>query len=345
MNLKKQKNEMKIFPKVTNSYHFFKFNPFKSKIILSHLLSNYTLNYIPNNSVIKNSLFILFSLVVLDSNCSFATVNSSNALTSNSTTNSTESSGSAISLKKESVMEQSAKKFKLETTIEYSSSMAKDEKSPTESDLSLALAPSYQFNNSWSGAMLATVSQEQYGPRNSSLSDTSVSISYKGYAFNENFNLTHGVAVVLPTDEQNRKSTKYFGSTALVNGLVFNFSRLQGAYLLSLNKNYHEYKFNADGDPNISYSIRNRIKFALVLFSKLNFNFDGSVRNGYTYNNFSRTTYENSFGLEGLVTENLSVYVNIENKGNAFKANGTDSNITYYDELKSKLAGGVSYVF
>lgn len=237
------------------------------------------------------------------------------------------------------------KKFKLETTLEYAAAMSKDEVGERETDTTVALAPSYAFTNKLVGSALVFVNKEQYGAKNTTITDTSIALNYTGYQLNEYFGLLHGISGVLPTDAEKKKTDRYYGSAAIVNGISFSFSRLKGSYRLSFSKNFHEYKVNADGDPNISRSIRHRLSFGIELFSKLNFNFDGSVRNGYTYNEFERSSYESSIGLEIPWTDSFSIYSNIENKGSTYKANGVDSNIKFYDQLQSKITGGVTYVF
>ena len=228
-------------------------------------------------------------------------------------------------------------------SIEYSQKIAVDEKSERESGTSLLLVPSYKLSSVATISAKAILNKDNYGPRNTTLSNTTMSLSIKGFKLSDKLMTTHALLGVLPTDEQARKEDRLRGAIGISNGLKLDTQWAQLDYKLQLKRNFHEYTVNFEGKPNIEYTLANLLEVTIPLTDKFSFISAGIYKNGRTYKGFERTSFELNFDINYDFTPQLSLNLGTSNDGNALKANGVDSNISAYNEDTSVNRLGLSY--
>lgn len=228
-------------------------------------------------------------------------------------------------------------------SIEYSQKVAVDEKSERESATSILLAPSYKLSGVATLSAKAILNKDNYGPRNTTLSHTTISLAIKGFQLSDKLTTTHALLGVIPTDEQARKEDRLQGAIGISNGLKLDTQLAQLDYKLQLKRNFHEYTVNFEGRPNIEYTLSNALAVTIPITDKFSFISAGIYKNGRTYKGFERTSFELNFDINYDFTPQLSLNLGTSNDGNALKANGVDSNISAYNEDTSVSRLGLSY--
>lgn len=230
----------------------------------------------------------------------------------------------------------------LELGIEYSQKIAKEEQGQRESSTDFQLAPAYKINPTFTAAGKIVFSKENSGARQSSSSNTTLTLGIKGIKINETLETLHSVGTVIPTNEDSIKRDHLKSSLAISNGLRWKTDLAKVDYKLGLSKNFHEFTVNAEGSPNIEYRLTNSLEITVPLTDKFSVSTLGIYRLGRTYKGFERTSFEINADLIYDVLENLSINIGTSNDGNALKANGVDSNIQAYNENTSVIRAGLS---
>ncbi len=191
----------------------------------------------------------------------------------------------------------------------------------------------------------AVVDKSFVGQQDTTMSDTGISLSIKGYEFNKNLASVHSVAGVVPTSETSREVARLKGAMSVTNGLSYAENWATLTYRLTVRRNFHEFNINADGAKNAEYSFANRLTAAVPLYKKLSMDLDFIFRDLITYDQNQRQNFAFSTGLNYELKNNLNVYISTSNEGSAVKANGRDSNISVFDDKSSTYGAGVNYVF
>lgn len=236
-------------------------------------------------------------------------------------------------------------KFHVLINLETSSNMYRETSVDREASTDLLLSPSYQLSELYSLAAKSVISKATTGARNTTLSNTSVTLGRKGMALGPNASLSHSISAIMPTNEEARSRDRLQGAVAVGTGIKFHFLNVPSEYSVSLQKNFHEYMVNAESSPNVAYSIRHDLAFEIALSSKLSLAPSGYYRSGQTYHNYDRNNYGLGLDLSYKTEKELILYVGTGNEGPAYKANGTESNIKAYDQNTSVLRAGLSYTY
>ena len=237
------------------------------------------------------------------------------------------------------------KKFGLITLIEYSQKIAEDERASRESETSILFSPSIQLTEILKISAKSIFTQENYGPRNSTLSNTTISLGVKGFQLTEKLNSVHALNAVAPTNQLSQKTDRLKTSVSITNGLSYNHEYFKLNYKLALARNFHEYTVNAEGSPNIEYNLSNSLELIVPITDKFSVSVVGNYKNGKTYKNFDRSSFALDADLNYDFTPTLSLNIGTSNEGSAFKANGVDSNIQAYNENTSVNRLGLSYTY
>lgn len=239
-------------------------------------------------------------------------------------------------------VQKETKPFILGLAAQYSQKNAVEETKPRENDFSLTFLPVYKINDTFTVGAKSIFTYNNYGPKDSTLSNTLISLGIKGYKFNESFVTNHSLSTTLVTNKESQEVDRLRAGFGISNGLIFTSSLIDAEYKLGLSKNIHEYNFNAEGKANIEYRISNSLEVKFPITQKFYLSSLGIYRIGYTYQKFQRYSYEWHSDLNFDATEKLSFNLGISNDGSALKANGVDSNISAFDENTSSVRAGVS---
>lgn len=251
-------------------------------------------------------------------------------------------SNSQTSVVKLPEVQKETQSFNLGLAAEYSQKNAVEVTKERENDFSLTFLPVYKINDIFTVGAKSIFTYNNYGPKDSALSNTLISLGIKGYKFNESFVTNHSLSTTLVTNKESQEVDRLRAGFGISNGLIFTSSLIDAEYKLGLSKNIHEYNFNAEGKANIEYRISNSLEVKIPITQKFYLSSLGIYRIGYTYQKFERYTYEWHSDLNFDATEKLSFNLGISNDGSALKANGVDSNISAFDENTSSVRAGVS---
>ncbi len=230
----------------------------------------------------------------------------------------------------------------LDLGIEYSQKVATEEFGERENSTDILLAPAYKINSILTASGKIVFTKENSGARQSSASNTTLTLGIKGIKINESLESLHSVGGVAPTNEDSIKRDRLKGGLAITNGLRWKNPYVKIDYKLGLSKNFHEYTVNAEGNPNIEYRLSNSLEITVPLTEKFSVSTLGIYRLGRTYKGFERTTFEINADLIYDILETLSINIGTSNDGRALKANGVDSNIQAYNENTSVIRAGLT---
>lgn len=213
------------------------------------------------------------------------------------------------------------------------------------------MKPTYKFQ---SGASVGTdfyFIQEMNGVQNSSVKDLPISLNSNplvlGPAGRSNTKLGFSALAILPISETSSKVDRLqmgVGALAAVsNDRLFSLPFLSGSYSLLLKKNIHEETLNANREALVSYSLRNRFSIEVVATKNLSLAslFDSIW--GQTYDSFSRSKFAAQAELDYKVTKDFTTYVGVSNDGDAFKSDGVQSNMSFFNENTSEIYIGLTY--
>ncbi len=236
-------------------------------------------------------------------------------------------------------------KFHFILNLETSSNMYREDSVNRQATTDLLFIPSYKFSELYSLAAKSTLSKQNTGPRNTTVTNTSVALIRKGMDLGSNASLSHSLAAILPTNEDAKTQDRLQGAVAIGSDVKFNFLNVKSEYSLSVLRNFHEYTVNAENSPNVQYTLRHDLSFLIALSSRFSLAPSGYYKSGWTYENYDRNNF--GLGLDFLFKPNkeITVYVGSGNEGPAYKANGTESNIQAYDQNTSVLRAGLSYTY
>lgn len=236
-------------------------------------------------------------------------------------------------------------KFHFILNLETSSNMYREDSVDRQATTDLLFGPSYKFSELYSVAAKSILSKQSTGPRNTTISNTSMALIRKGMELGPNASLSHSLVAVVPTNEEAKTRDRLQGAIAISSGVKFNFLNVQSEYSLLVLRNFHEYTVNAENSPNVQYTLRHDLSFLIALFSRFSLVPAGYYKSGWTYENYDRNSYGLGLDLLFKANKEFAVYVGSGNEGPAYKANGTESNIKAYDQNTSVLRAGLSYTY
>lgn len=233
--------------------------------------------------------------------------------------------------------------IRLSLALTKSSNLYKEGSADREASTEFALAPSYQLTQDLSFKLATSVVQEDTGARNSSLSNTSLTLAAKGPS-NKDLASQFSLSGIAPTNEDDRKTQRLRGAVSIGANVSQSLKSVSLGYGLSIKRNFHEFTINSSGSPNIQYSLSHKLSLDADISSRWSVGLSGAYRQGWTYKDFQRSLYAFEAGLNYGFSKNWQASMGLSTEGNALKANGRDSNIKFYDENTSALQAGVTFV-
>ncbi len=240
---------------------------------------------------------------------------------------------------------ETAKKFSLITGLEYSQKVEVEENTERESSTDLSFMATYKINDLYNVSAKTALTQENNGPKNSSISDSTVGFTVKGVKINDQWITTHAMSSILPTSETSQDRDRLRAAIAITNGVSYSGDLLKAKYSLGLSKNFHEFDQNAEGTFLNEYRITNLISLIVTVSDKFSVSVSGLYRISYTYDKIDRYGFGTFGDLNYAFKEDLFTNLGVSTEGNALKSNGVDSNINIYDDTASVVRAGLTYVY
>ncbi len=247
---------------------------------------------------------------------------------------------SSVKIKDESYLS----KLSLELGLEFSETVAKDEKAKRPESMDLSLGVGYKIANRLKASVRGVLSKDNTGAGDTESSDTRVGLAARGIELSPKVTTLHSLSGVIPTSQRSKEQDRLQGAVSLSNGVHYLGRLVDIQYRLGLNQNFHEYDFNAVGSPNIQQTISHSISTQVKITEKFYLTSLGVYRWGQTYGKKERSSYEVHGDLNYDITSKMSLNLGTSNAGQAFKANGVESNITAYDEDSAVIRVGISIV-
>lgn len=295
--------------------------------------------------LIVKQVFTSVLLIMLLSQISWAQAPQLSKNRSGKTQSANQSVNQTVTQIPESKMAAEQSKINLGVRVEYTSNTYAAGEVESQKSIDWTFTPSWKISENWALGAKSILSQQQTGPKDTILDNTSLSLNRKGYSFSERLSSTHALTAILPTKEETQKVDRLKVGFRLSNGLSWSNQIIDLAYTLGLGKSVHEFNLNADGKPNISHSIRHTAEGGWHVTERVNLAATLLYTQGFTYENQSRYTFLSDLAIEWSPLQSLTLFVGASNEGPALKANGTDSNINFFDDKTSSVYGGLSYVF
>ncbi|MBC7420895.1 MAG: hypothetical protein H7328_09215 [Bdellovibrio sp.] len=252
-------------------------------------------------------------------------------------------SSSAMQIQNDGISEH--KGLGITTGLEYAQKNAVDQRGTRDSETNLLLAPSYTINSRLAVSAKGIITKQNSGPKDTTYSNTTVTLSIGGIQLNDQFKTLHSVAGVLPTSQDSQKIDRLKGGVSIKNGISFDYDKINLKYSIVLSQNFHEFNFNADGDANVQYRLGQSVEVAFFITDRFYITAAGIYRNGVTYGGFDRTAFGIDADLNYDLWKNFSLNLGTSNEGSAYKSNGVDSNISAYNDNTSVVRAGMSYVY
>jgi hypothetical protein len=292
-----------------------------------------------------NSLKALMILVILFMSLLLFAQSSTVSAGSASVSSSSASPESTSSMK---VDVEEAKKlserYHISLSVGGSSNMYKEDSLDREAESNVDIIPSVYLGQGFSTSGRLIVTKEETGARNTTVSNARINLNKAGPNIGRDFESRFTVAGVAPTNEESRKRDRLQGAGILATRIKGQATSILGlTYTLSAQQNSHEFTVNAEGSPLVQYTLTNALDLDIEILKDWNLGLSGYYRQGWTYQGSQRQTYGSEINLIHTVAKNWEISAGIANEGKAFKANGTESNITIYDQNTTVVQAAVTF--
>ncbi len=248
------------------------------------------------------------------------------------------------SLKADETKSANKKSFHSTLQLSRSSNFYKSGSADSEVSTDLLIYPSYAFSEKLSLSAKAIITKEETQGKNTLLSNTKLGLKIAGPQITENTKSSFGIGGILPTNTQNRQTERLKGGASLSASISNISGNLNSAYTLIAQRNFHEFTVNADGAPNVEQTLAHDLTLEYAFNDSWSVSAEGIYKQGWTYKNFQRQTFSTGADLSFSFNKELSFSVGVANQGNAFKANGTESNISVYDQNTSTVSASLTFV-
>ncbi len=225
-----------------------------------------------------------------------------------------------------------AKDLSVSLSLESSSNFYKEDSPDRENSSSFTISPSYTINQNHSLAGEFAVNRDEVKGGESSVSNTSISLSQKLGSLNRDISAKASLGGVLPTNETDRKEKSYQGSVSLGGSLKGEFKLATINYSLKGTRNIHEFTQSSDGSSNVQYSITNALSADFEFAKVWTLSLSGIAKVGWVYQGSTRQSYGNEIALSNQISKSIALSAGLRNDGAAFKADGSTSNVKIYDQ-------------
>ena len=242
-----------------------------------------------------------------------------------------------------------AKAWSIPINFEMASSVHEHSAYERSAQEILNIAPNYKINSQWGLGALATIyrddSNGESGHGQSGVGNTLVSVGHS-QSMTPTTTWKNKLSGTLATDVSLRDTTSFQGAVRVGSGVSFTnlWNGSSFSYMLSFNRNVHEFDMTAVGGFNIRETVGNTVDFNLPIYGPLSLQTNFNYTLGQTYKDDMRTKFSFNVGLGYDFAKNFSASVGTSNEANALGYNGRDSNIEFFNSNTSVISFGLTYI-
>lgn len=239
--------------------------------------------------------------------------------------------------------------FGLDASLSYTSNMYAEGEYDKASSTALFIVPSAKLTQKSTLSIRTNFIQDHEGAENFYMSNTTLRLSHKTAEITPNLNWGNRLDGIIPTNRDSQLSDRLQGAVAVGTSLRYSNKNTVLPFtmggVLAVQRNFHEYDFNADGAKNNAYGITQGLTLDLQFTDNLTLSIAGNYRTAITYDNKRKYSYDTSMDLDYALSDNFSISTGISNGGSALKANGIDSNISFTDKKTAELNVAMNFTY
>lgn len=235
--------------------------------------------------------------------------------------------------------------FSAKTAIDYSSTTHREDNPDLSQTVDVLVDANLKIAGPFKARLIGIVTKEMNQKKETTVANTLLGVTIEGFKISESLKTTHAVYSVLSTNKDAQEIDRLKGGVRVNNGLSLEWNGLSLAYTLGIQRNFHEFNINAEDVPNVEWQLRQRLIASYEFLPKWSLSFLGDFNQGRTYGGFDRQSFFTDWSLEYAWNETLQFTAGVSNEGPAVKANGRDSNLSFYDDRSSKVHGGLVLAF
>jgi hypothetical protein len=202
----------------------------------------------------------------------------------------------------------------------------------------------YQWNSKYYSLISGSLSYDLKGQQNSSLSNFKINSGSK-YLKSTSADAQYYGYVVLPTNNDAKNISTFNGGLGIGHSYTSHFinSLLPFDLKISfdLQKNFHEYNIATDNYENNEYNLSTSPGFALKFTDNLSLSLSGSYLIVRSYLGNIKQKFDTDLSSTYKVTKSISCSFGIANRGDLYKANGTDTNLSFINDQNNFLHAGL----
>lgn len=237
------------------------------------------------------------------------------------------------------------KRFSMDLGFSNSQNLMEASQYEKKNGFALELAPAYQISDNSSVSALTAIILDPKDRENTAiLKATAVAWSLTKYKLDDKVSFSPILIGVLPTNQVQNQEEKYFGGVGIKGAISFSGllnSSFDISLATSIRKNFNEYTINSAGDPLIEYSFPQEVK---ILY-KISPSFSASLLNRYifakTYGGFDRQKFLADLNFNYEINKTWSMNTGVTNEGDAFKADGVQSNYRLFNAETTEVYLGL----
>ncbi|MBF0360511.1 MAG: hypothetical protein HQK49_05830 [Oligoflexia bacterium] len=187
--------------------------------------------------------------------------------------------------------------------------------------------------------------------REQKLNDSAFYIVKKLFSLGNYIRVSAKSSAIIPLSNESRNDKTLITSIGVGPAISFDLAMIglryvTFAYAPSFAKNFHRYTTDVNSQMNTSYSIKNKFVLSYRPWEVLELGSMLSLVDTWSYRYNRRIpNYENRYFINGTITEQLGVAMELIYGDALYKANGSDSNYKLLNEEKGTLSLGVTYTF
>jgi hypothetical protein len=241
--------------------------------------------------------------------------------------------------------------FGAELSIENSQNLFSDKDYQKVNEVDFTLIPSLKIGSSFKVKLVSIIKQNQNGAKETELSNTEVSIGLDERTTSLGpFKWSPALIGALPTDAIENKQTKLKGAIGIKSTLhaveLTKSFPLEISWAVSILKSIHEYNMDADGEPLIEWSGKNRFALSYPISDRISLALLSDYVVGRTYGGFIHEVFANAIDLNfDVIKDVFTLNIGSSTEGNAFKYDGTTSSYSFFNDNVSVLRIGATYVY
>lgn len=229
----------------------------------------------------------------------------------------------------------------LSLTFAASARRTEDESRTSATDFELAAWKAIGKRLRVDGYVGAT--RDTNGLEETKLADARIGILHNPILIARRLQYRPKLTIFLPTDSDRRKIDSFRTGISLNNRLSFQKQNFFSFYQLSATKNFYQYETSGNGESNPSHSFSHTLNLNYAV---------GNFYVGFTPNLVNRWTFSGtpstSFSLSeefGYGWQDWMLAIGHTNSDSLYKANGADTNFTFFNGNTSKYYLTANYTF